>query len=112
MTVKSCMSGRSIELNDPGDQIVVRFPYDTAVVTLVRQLSQRRFDQRAKCWSCPLDAIVEVVDALLPHGFEVGASAQEVYVVRGGVQPFGKGRADRDALPPPKCTSGIEHETR
>lgn len=110
MTVKSCMSGRSIELNDHGDQIVVRFPYDTAVVARVRQLSQRRFDQRAKCWSCPLDVIVEVVDALLPHGFEVGTSAQEIYVARGGTQPFGKGPANRGTLPPPKCTSGSAHD--
>lgn len=99
------MSGRSIELGEGGDQVVLRFPYDTAIVTVVRGLSQRRFDQPGKCWSCPVDVIVEVVDTLLPHGFAVGASARELYAALGGTQKIGEGSADGVTLPPPKCMS-------
>jgi len=80
------MSGRSIELSDAGDRVVIRFPYDTGVVARVRELPQRRFEQAAKCWSCPIERIVDVVDALRPHGFAVAAAARSLYVERGGAQ--------------------------
>lgn len=99
------MSGRSIELSDGGDQVVIRFPYDTSVVTLVRRLSQRRFDQIAKCWTCPINVLVEVVDTLLPHDFVVGASARQLYAARGGMHQLTEDRVARITLPPPKCTS-------
>ncbi len=106
MAVKSCMSGRSIELCDSGDQVVIRFPFQPSIVTVMRGLSRRRFDQLAKCWSCPLGAIIEVVDTLLPHGFAVGAAARELYAARGGTQKLdAETVAPAGALPPPRCTT-------
>jgi len=101
--VKSCMSGRAIELKEGGDEIVIRFPYDTAIVAVVRRLSRRRFDSIAKCWTGPAAVIVEVVDALLPHGFSVAAAARELYFARGGTRRLEKAAADPGPLPPPKC---------
>ena len=105
MAAKSCQSGRSVELREGGDPVVIRFPYDTALVAVVRGLSRRRFDQRAKCWSCPADAIVEAVDTLLPHGFEVAASARALYVARGGRSEFLPGPSAPDPRPTTKCTA-------
>ena len=101
--VKSCVSGRSIELSSAADQILIRFPYETKLVTVVRGLSRRRFDQIAKCWCCPVDLIIEVVDALLPHDFAVGASAFDLYVARGGTSPISASADARGMTSPPKC---------
>jgi hypothetical protein len=97
--VKSCMSGRAIELRAGGGGIDVRFPFDPKLAAVMRGLSRRRFDQIAKCWSCPVEAIVEVVDTLLPFGFEVGAEARALYVARGGTQTLAAVSSPRGPSP-------------
>jgi len=98
--VKSCRSGRSIELREGGGGVDVRFPFDAKLTAVMRGLSQRRFDQIAKCWSCPNEAIVAVVDTLLPHDFEVGVAARELYVASGGKRPLAALSTPRE---PPPC---------
>jgi len=87
------MAGRAIELGDDG-AVVIRFPYHPTVVDVVRGLSRRSFDRLNKCWSAPAEALVEVVDTLVPHGFAVAAPAREAYVARGGTQTLASGLAD------------------
>jgi hypothetical protein len=99
------MSGRSVELGGRGDTLVIRFPFDTTVVSVIRGLSARRFDQHAKYWACPIETVVEVVDTLLPHDFEIGASVREVYGSRGGTQRLAATPAKSGSLPPPRCTA-------
>ncbi len=84
------MTGRSIELE--GDaKVVIRFPYHPTLVDVVRGLSRRSFDKLNRCWSAPVESVVEVVDLLVPHGFAVAAAAREAYAARGGTQTLAEG---------------------
>ncbi len=93
--MKACSSGRAIEIEEVGGaadrgghrSIVIRFPFDVALVATIRALPGRRFDTQAKCWRCPLEAIVVVVDTLAPLGFSVAPDAFAHYVANGGTRP-------------------------
>jgi exodeoxyribonuclease VII large subunit len=78
------MPSRMIELSATGDELVVRFAYNATLVDVVRGISRRRFDRAAKYWACPLEIVVEVVDALVDHGFALAADVRARYVEKGG----------------------------
>ncbi len=81
--MKACHAGRSVEI-DPaaGGSLVIRFPYDVALLAAVRALPGRRFDTHAKCWRCPLDAAATVVAALAPLRFTIAPAVAALLTER------------------------------
>lgn len=69
--MKACHAGRSVELDAADGSLVIRFPWDVALLATVRALPGRRFDTHAKCWRCPLDAAATVVATLAPLRFTI-----------------------------------------
>lgn len=61
------------------NQFVITFPYDPALVAIVKALPKRRFDSDGKCWIA--SAVMENVTALFgfkAHGFEIEQSALDL----------------------------------
>jgi len=86
------MASRAIDLNEPGDELVLDFSYNPALVAVVRGLSRRRFDPVTKHWYCPAEIVIEVVERLVENGFVVSARALALYRERGGAAlPAGGG---------------------
>ena len=52
-------------------RVAIEFPYDNALVALVRELPGRRWDPARKTWWAPLDAASEALRVLEPRGFVV-----------------------------------------
>lgn len=74
---------RLIELDSDRRRLILRFPYDPAVVARVRELPERRFDREERTWWVPCQHAHAVADALAPHGF---ALAPEVAALLGGAE--------------------------
>lgn len=82
--MKACHAGRSVELDVAGGSLVIRFPYDVALLAVVRALPGRRFDTHAKCWRCPLDAAATVLAALAPLRFTIAPEVAALAPSRDG----------------------------
>jgi exodeoxyribonuclease VII large subunit len=93
------MASRAIELNEKGDELVVQFAYRAELVQVVRGLSRRRFDPIGKFWTAPVETVVEVVEALLDHGFVVSAAVRELYLQRGGKAFEGRAEVATASVP-------------
>ena len=102
-------SRRRIE-HDGGLNLVIRFPFDRALVDLVKSLPHRRWHGDEKYWSAPATDVVEVVEAMVPEGFVCDDGTAHLYSEAGGslnlaaassslAQPSLFGRLDPPTLP-------------
>ena len=78
------MNRRRIEWHDARSELCIRFPYDERLLPVVRAFPGRRFDREERAWFCPVDAVVEVVETLHEHRFEVREDVAERYRRQGG----------------------------
>ena len=57
--------------DDSSGRITIAFPYDLALIDLVRDLPGRRWDRDRKVWLAPIESALEVIRVLEPRGFVV-----------------------------------------
>ena len=61
---------RLVECDSDRRELQIRFPYDPALVQLVKELPERRWHPKERFWSVPTDHLGTVVERLFPLGFE------------------------------------------
>lgn len=66
------MSG-TVELDQDGTHLLIRFPYREDLVAMVKDLPGRRWDPRQKVWRVPAKNVAEVYDQCSRHLFEFGS---------------------------------------
>ncbi len=66
------MSG-TVELDQDGAHLVIRFPYREDLVAMVKELPGRRWDRQQKIWRVPAEHARDVYDACSRHLFEFAA---------------------------------------
>lgn len=69
-------TGRTIDLDPRGEDLVIRFPYDPAIIPVVRTLPGRRWNAREKIWLVTSTSIRETVRILEPLGFLLTPAAR------------------------------------
>ena len=74
---------RSIN-HDGRGALEVRFPFDRALVELVKTLPSRRWNAAERFWSVPESEVVPLLDLLLPEGFTPDDATRRLYVSLGG----------------------------
>ena len=77
------VSRRRIE-HDGGRNLVIRFPFDRALVALVKSLPHRRWHGDEKYWSAPATDVIEVVETMVPQGFQCDDGTASLYREKGG----------------------------
>jgi len=66
------MSG-TVELDQDGIHLLIRFPYREDLVAMVKELPGRRWDPKQKVWRVPAKNVAEVYDQCSRHLFEFGS---------------------------------------
>lgn len=66
------MSG-TVELDQDGTHLLIRFPYREDLVAMVKELPGRRWDPKQKVWRVPAKNVAEVYDQCSRHLFEFGS---------------------------------------
>jgi SWI/SNF-related matrix-associated actin-dependent regulator of chromatin subfamily A-like protein 1 len=75
---KETKSGRTIKFE--GGQFVIRFPYDSALVALVKnEVESRRWDGVAKVWACGKPGIPGLRTLVADHGFVADEATLEAF---------------------------------
>ncbi len=80
-----------------GEEAVIRFDYDRALVRAVKGLERRSFDARTKEWVVPLYLYADALARLEAAGGEVELDADLQTMVAEGLHP-------RPPLPAPRST--------
>ena len=62
-------------IENENGKLIIRFPYDPALVARVKSLPERRWDPSAKEWSCPSRLAAEVVKLLPDFAVDAGTQA-------------------------------------
>ena len=62
----------TVELDQDGTHLLIRFPYREDLVAMVKDLSGRRWDPKQKVWRVPAENVAEVYDQCSRHFFEFG----------------------------------------
>ena len=62
----------------------IRFPFDRALVDLIKTLPNRRWNAAERFWSVPEDDIVPLVEMLEPRHFRFDSATREAYRALGG----------------------------
>lgn len=70
-----------------GEEAVIRFDYDRALVRAVKGLERRRFDARTKEWVVPLYLYADALARLEAAGGEVELDDDLQTMLAGGLQP-------------------------
>ncbi|MEE8142363.1 MAG: exodeoxyribonuclease VII large subunit [Planctomycetota bacterium] len=78
---------RVLESGRGGKEIRIRFPYDKALLKVVKNLPGRRWHPDARYWSVPGKHLPEVTEALLPLGFQVSEEVRVLISEAGGPIP-------------------------
>jgi exodeoxyribonuclease VII large subunit len=73
-----------------GHTLQIRFPFDRALVDLIKSLPSRRWNASEKFWSVPEDDVVLVVDLLVDDGFEFDEVTRDLYTALGGSRVLGQ----------------------
>ena len=90
--------GRQVSHDGMGG-LQVRFPYDRALVELVKTLPQRRWNAAERYWFVPETDVVPLVDLLHAHGFAFDRATRELYSSMGGRAELAPPAAPRSAGP-------------
>jgi len=70
--------------HDGAGRLEVRFPFDRALVDLVKSLPSRRWNADDKFWSVPDSDVIPLVELLLGRGFEFDRATCDLYRSFGG----------------------------
>jgi len=62
----------TVELDQDGTHLLIRFPYREDLVAMVKELPGRRWDPKQKTWRVPAQHVSEVYDQCSRHLFEFG----------------------------------------
>ena len=60
----------TVELDQGGQHLLIRFPYREDLVAMVKELPGRRWDPKQKVWRVPSEHAKDVYDACARHLFE------------------------------------------
>lgn len=71
-----------MQVSKRNNNLIISFDYDPYLVEVVRQLGNRKFDNRNKVWTVPLSQIDTVVNRLTPAGFKFDNDVMTVYEKR------------------------------
>ncbi|NIM00545.1 MAG: exodeoxyribonuclease VII large subunit [Acidobacteria bacterium] len=74
----------SRRVDHDGQTLLIRFPFDRALVERVKTLPGRRWNASERYWFVPDDHVVAVVDLLADDGFEFDESTRGLYTALGG----------------------------
>lgn len=126
------MSG-TVELDQDGRHLLVRFPYREDLVAMVKELPGRRWDPRQKVWRVPATHVDAVYDACSRHLFEFAPEVSALLAgtlaipkaepkKRAGDRPeqgllptaevAASGEADPDAPPPALTVSELNERVK
>jgi len=83
--------------HDGAGALQVRFPFDRALVDLIKTLTHRRWNAAERFWWVPDIDVVELVDLLEPQRFRFDAATRALYHEFGGKLPL----EDAEAAPAP-----------
>lgn len=72
--------------HDGRGSLRIRFPFDRALVDLVKSLPGRRWNPAEKFWSVPEEDTVGLVEALHPLGFQFDEATRKIYESHGGTR--------------------------
>ncbi len=87
-------------IHDGAGRLEVRFPFDRALVDLVKSLPSRRWNAEDKFWSVPEADVILLVDLLLGRGFEFDRATCDLYRSLGGAADLDAKPARRRSPPP------------
>jgi len=68
-----------MKVSKRNNNLVISFSYDPYLVEVVKQLGNRKFDNRAKAWTVPLSQIDTVYNRLRPAGFSFDNDVLNIY---------------------------------
>ena len=71
-----------MQISKRNNNIIISFKYDPYLVEVIRQIGDRKFDNRAKCWIVPMSQLETVLNRLPTLGFVADAEisvAPELY---------------------------------
>ena len=68
-----------MEITKKQDKLIITFPYNTALVEIMQKFDSRKFDNKTKEWSIPINHIVKVLEKLTPLGFKTTTTIQKLY---------------------------------
>jgi len=92
-----------MQISKRNNNIIISFKYDPYLVEVIRQIGDRKFDNRAKCWIVPMSQLETVLNRLPTLGFVADAEILE---------EFEKLKAIRDKLEKLRMGDFTETETR
>ena len=70
--------------HDGSGALIVRFPFDRALVELIKTLPNRRWNAGERFWWVPEQDAVQLVELLEPHRFRFDGTTLQVYARLGG----------------------------
>lgn len=74
---------RRIDIDLESERLRIEFPYDAALVQMVKTLPERRWDPDARAWFVPVDHLERVVETLIDEHFKLTASLRAYCRERG-----------------------------
>lgn len=69
----------SMNVRTTKKNLVIEFPYDPHIVSIVQKFDGRTFNKTKKTWSVPIVQARTVVDSLAPFGFQFDEKCLELY---------------------------------
>ncbi|MEZ5964375.1 MAG: hypothetical protein R3F56_11060 [Planctomycetota bacterium] len=83
----------TIELDQDGVHLLIRFPYREDLIDVVKALPDRRWDPGKKAWVIPAAHVDTVVATLLGHSFTMDSPVSAMFA----------GTVPKPPLPPPSA---------
>ncbi|MEO6595373.1 MAG: exodeoxyribonuclease VII large subunit, partial [Planctomycetota bacterium] len=103
----------SVELDQDGATLLIRFPYREDLVATVKELPGRRWDPKGKLWRVPATHVEQVYAALSRHLFDFAPEIPSLLAGTLGVKPAAEAKPTRPAsqqgslpLPIPSAADG------
>ena len=97
---------RTIDYDPGAGLLLIQFPYDRALIQVVRGLPGRRWQPRAKCWAVPIKHLDEVCERLSMHEFEITGEVAALFAQRSATPP----QSFKDAREEPEARTPIPEE--
>ena len=97
----------TVELDQDGTSLLIRFPYREDLVALVKDLPGRRWDPKTKVWKVPAAHVEKVYSVLSRHLFEFGPEIPSLLAGTLGTRPApaaASATAAKELAPPPAST--------
>ena len=85
--------------HDGAGAFQVRFPFDRALVDLIKTLPNRRWNASDRFWWVPEHDVVLLVELLEPRNFRFDAATRRAYQAFGGTLPLGDAEPEDASAP-------------